>query len=128
MIEFDRITRLAAAVFDVPIALVSLVDKDRQWFKSCFGISAKETSREASFCTHVVYNRETMLVSDALQDPRFADNPFVVNEPRVRFYAGVRLFLPTEAALARYAWSTLALARLREQMSGCCKIAGSGEN
>jgi phosphoribosyl 1,2-cyclic phosphodiesterase/DNA-binding response OmpR family regulator len=91
--RFDRITRLAAAVFDVPIALVSLVDKDRQWFKSCFGISAKETSREASFCAHVVYNRETMLVSDALQDPRFADNPFVVNEPRVRFYAGCPLIL-----------------------------------
>ena len=91
--RFDRITRLAAAVFDVPIALVSLVDKDRQWFKSCYGISAKETSREASFCAHVVYNREMMLVTDALVDPRFSDNPMVVNEPRVRFYAGCPLIL-----------------------------------
>jgi DNA-binding response OmpR family regulator len=91
--RFDRITRLAAAVFDVPIALVSLVDRDRQWFKSCYGISAKETSREASFCAHVVYNREMMLVTDALMDPRFADNPLVVNEPRVRFYAGCPLIL-----------------------------------
>lgn len=91
--RFDRITRLAAAVFDVPIALVSLVDRDRQWFKSCYGISAKETSREASFCAHVVYNREMMLVTDALMDPRFADNPLVVNEPRVRFYVGCPLIL-----------------------------------
>ena len=91
--RFDRITRLAAAVFDVPIALVSLVDRDRQWFKSCYGISAKETSREASFCAHVVHNREMMLVTDALMDPRFADNPLVVNEPRVRFYAGCPLIL-----------------------------------
>jgi phosphoribosyl 1,2-cyclic phosphodiesterase/DNA-binding response OmpR family regulator len=91
--RFDRITRLAAAVFDVPIALVSLVDKDRQWFKSCHGISATETSREVSFCAHVVYNRETMLVSDTLQDPRFGDNPLVVNDPRIRFYAGCPLIL-----------------------------------
>ena len=91
--RFDRITRLAAAIFNVPIALVSLVDRDRQWFKSCYGISAKETSREASFCAHVVYNREMMLVTDALMDPRFADNPLVVNEPRVRFYAGCPLIL-----------------------------------
>ena len=91
--RFDRITRLAVAVFEVPIALVSLVDRDRQWFKSCYGISAKETSREASFCAHVVYNREMMLVTDALMDPRFADNPLVVNEPRVRFYAGCPLIL-----------------------------------
>jgi phosphoribosyl 1,2-cyclic phosphodiesterase/CheY-like chemotaxis protein len=91
--RFDRITRLAAAVFDVPIALVSLVDKDRQWFKSCYGIGAKETPRDVSFCAHVVYNRETMLVADALMDPRFADNPLVVSEPRIRFYAGCPLLL-----------------------------------
>jgi DNA-binding response OmpR family regulator len=91
--RFDRITRLAAAVFDVPIALVTLVDRDRQWFKSCYGTNAKETSREVSFCAHVVYNREMMLVTDALMDPRFADNPLVVNETRVRFYAGCPLIL-----------------------------------
>jgi phosphoribosyl 1,2-cyclic phosphodiesterase/FixJ family two-component response regulator len=91
--RFDRITRLAAAVFDVPIALVSLVDKDRQWFKSCYGIAAKETSREVSFCAHVVYNRGIMVVSDTLQDPRFGDNPLVIHEPRIRFYAGCPLNL-----------------------------------
>jgi DNA-binding response OmpR family regulator/phosphoribosyl 1,2-cyclic phosphodiesterase len=97
--RFDRITRLAAAVFDVPIALVSLIDKDRQWFKSCYGLNATETPREASFCAHVVYHRETMLVSDTLRDPRFGDNPFVVNEPRIRFYAGCPLILADESCV-----------------------------
>ncbi len=91
--RFDRITRLAAALFDVPIALVSLVDRDRQWFKSCFGNEQREASREASFCAHVVYKRDIMIVSDALRDPRFADNPTVKNAPYVRFYAGAPLIL-----------------------------------
>jgi phosphoribosyl 1,2-cyclic phosphodiesterase/DNA-binding response OmpR family regulator len=90
---FDRITRLAAAPFNVPIALISLVDENRQWFKSCLGLSAKETLRDVSFCAHVVYSREPMIVADALQDARFADNPLVINEPRIRFYAGYPLIL-----------------------------------
>jgi GAF domain-containing protein len=90
---FDRITRLAAALFNVPIALISLVDENRQWFKSCLGLSAKETLRDVSFCAHVVYSREPMIVADALQDARFADNPLVINEPRIRFYAGYPLIL-----------------------------------
>jgi DNA-binding response OmpR family regulator len=91
--RFDRVTRLAAALFDVPMALVSLVDENRQWFKSCLGLSATETPRDAAFCAHVVYSREPMIVADAFQDPRFADNPLVVNEPRIRFYAGYPLIL-----------------------------------
>ncbi len=91
--RFDRITRLAAATFDVPIALVSLVDGRRQWFKSCYGLAAGETSREMSFCAHAILNKEVMVVNDALVDPRFADNPFVTGEPRVRFYAGFPLSL-----------------------------------
>jgi phosphoribosyl 1,2-cyclic phosphodiesterase/DNA-binding response OmpR family regulator len=90
---FDRITRLAAALFNVPIALVSLVDENRQWFKSCLGLTAQETSRDTSFCAHVVYSREPMIVADALQDSRFADNPLVINDPRIRFYAGYPLIL-----------------------------------
>src|SRR5271165_608121 len=91
--RFDRITRLAAALFDVPVALVSLVDRDRQWMKSCFGMDERETARDVSFCAHVVYQRENMIVPDTLRDPRFGDNPLVINEPRIRFYAGAPLIL-----------------------------------
>jgi CheY-like chemotaxis protein len=71
--RFDRITRIAAALFDVPMAVISLVDENRQWFKSCVGSNAKETPRDVAFCAHVVYNCEPMIVSDAFQDARFAD-------------------------------------------------------
>jgi phosphoribosyl 1,2-cyclic phosphodiesterase/CheY-like chemotaxis protein len=92
--RFDRYTRLAAALFDVPVALVTLVDADRQWFKSCIGSDQSETSREVSFCAHAVECRDILVVPDALQDPRFADNPLVISGPRIRFYAGAPLFLP----------------------------------
>ena len=91
--RFDRITRLAAALFNVPIALVSLVDVNRQWFKSSYGIDTKETSRDAAFCAHVVHSRAPMVIRDTFQDSRFADNPLVVDEPRIRFYAGYPLIL-----------------------------------
>jgi ribonuclease BN (tRNA processing enzyme)/CheY-like chemotaxis protein len=92
--RFDRLTRLVAALFDVPIALVSLVDSDRQWLKSCHGLATRETPREVSFCAHAILRREVMIVPDALRDPRFADNPMVTGEPRIRFYAGYPLVLP----------------------------------
>jgi phosphoribosyl 1,2-cyclic phosphodiesterase/CheY-like chemotaxis protein len=91
--RFDRVTRLAAALFNVPIAVISLVDENRQWFKSCVGLNARETSRDASFCAHVVYNQTPMIVADTFKDARFADNPLVTNEPRIRFYAGYPLTL-----------------------------------
>lgn len=90
--RFDRITRLAASLCDVPMAMVSLVDDGRQWFKSRLGLSAQETSREVSFCAHAVRNRAPLIVSDTLLDDRFADNPLVVGEPRIRFYAGFPVF------------------------------------
>jgi len=89
----DRITRLAAALFDVPIAMVTLIDRDRQWFKSCLGIDVHETSRDVSFCAHVVYRRDLMVVPDTLRDPRFADNPLVKGDPHIRFYAGAPMIL-----------------------------------
>ena len=92
--RFDRIVRIAAEAFAVPIALVSLVDRDRQWFKSCFGLDVKETSRDQAFCAHAILEDKVMIVSDALLDPRFADNPLVTGEPHVRFYAGCPLKLP----------------------------------
>lgn len=92
--RFDRITRIASEAFDVPIALVSLVDRDRQWFKSCIGLNTKETPRDMAFCAHAILKNELLIVPDAFQDPRFADNPLVTDEPRVRFYAGCPLQLP----------------------------------
>jgi len=92
--RFDRFTRIAQSLFQVPIALVSLVDYDRQWFKSCRGLSASETSRDISFCGHAIHESKPLVVKDALTDPRFADNPLVTDEPKIRFYAGYPLRAP----------------------------------
>jgi len=89
--RFDRYTRIAAQLFDVPIALVSLVDQDRQWFKSRHGLEVQQTPRETAFCAHAILDRTVLQVPDSLQDPRFADNPLVTGPPRVRFYAGAPL-------------------------------------
>jgi signal transduction histidine kinase len=90
-LAFDDLTALAAHIADVPIALVSLVDADRQWFKSRYGLEAPQTPRDVSFCGHVVQSGVPLLVHDAQTDERFGDNPLVTGEPHVRFYAGVPL-------------------------------------
>ena len=89
--QFDRITRLAARWFDVPIALITLLDKDRQWFKAVEGIDFCETSREAAFCARNIQSDTILTVEDATEDPRFADNPLVRGQPGIRFYAGAPL-------------------------------------
>jgi diguanylate cyclase (GGDEF)-like protein/PAS domain S-box-containing protein len=86
--RFDRYTRLAALTFGVPIALVSLVDEDRQWFKSRCGLDVAETPRSVAFCSHAVAQDALLVVEDATLDPRFAGNPLVTGAPHVRFYAG----------------------------------------
>lgn len=89
--RFERIVRLAQTIFDVPIASVTLVDSDRQWFKSCVGLDVPETSRDISFCGHAILSKDLFYIPNALEDQRFADNPLVVNAPHIRFYAGAPL-------------------------------------
>jgi GAF domain-containing protein len=86
--RFDRITRIARRLFDVSAALVTLVDAERQWFKSAPGLDVQETPREVSFCAYAIHDDGMFVVPDALLDPRFADNPMVAGGPRLRFYAG----------------------------------------
>lgn len=89
--RFDRLTRMAKRIFRVPIALVSLVDENRQWFKSCDGLAATETPRSISFCGHAILGDDIFVVPDAAEDSRFADNPLVLGAPHIRFYAGCPL-------------------------------------
>ena len=91
--RFDRIAAFAASEFDVPMATVSLVDEDRQWFKARVGVAFCESERDLSFCGHAIMTPATMVVPDARLDPRFAGNPMVTGEPHVRFYAGAPLRL-----------------------------------
>ncbi|MDT8311998.1 MAG: diguanylate cyclase, partial [Methylophaga sp.] len=86
--RFDRITRLAKRLFNVPISLVTLIDEDRQWFKSKVGIDISETPREVAFCNQTIKGDQTLVTLDASKDPLFQDNPFVTGQPYIRFYAG----------------------------------------
>jgi diguanylate cyclase (GGDEF)-like protein len=97
--RYDRVTRVAQRLFDVPIALVSLVDDTRQWFKSCQGLDATETSRDVSFCGHAILGDEIFVIPDAARDLRFRDNPLVTGEPRIRFYAGFPISGPDGATV-----------------------------
>ena len=92
--EYDDLTQLAADICGTPISLISLVDQDRQWFKSRVGIDVMETPRDISFCGHAVADGEILNIPDATQDVRFADNPLVLQDPNIRFYAGVPLMTP----------------------------------
>ncbi len=91
---FDAFAEEAAETFDVPIALISLVDSDRQWFKARFGLDVKETPRTISFCSHAVASGKTLIVNDAANDQRFKSNPLVKGDPSIRFYAGAPLRTP----------------------------------
>ena len=89
--EFDDIVELLAMICDVPIALISIVDGERQWFQAKVGLQADETHRDVSFCGHAIMGDDLFIVEDAALDPRFASNPLVTGPPHIRFYAGVPL-------------------------------------
>ena len=96
---FDSITLLAAHICETPIALLVLIDRDRQWFKAKVGVRLRETPREFSFCTHTIMQRDLFIIPDATKDKRFTTNPLIVSGPRYRFYAGAPLVTPDRRAL-----------------------------
>jgi GAF domain-containing protein len=96
---FDDLTELAARICEAPIALISLVDEDRQWFKSRVGVSVKETSRDISFCSYAIQQEGLFIIPDTTKDRRFAQNPLVLSDPKIRFYAGAPLITPDGHAL-----------------------------
>ncbi|WP_446028163.1 sensor domain-containing diguanylate cyclase [Lelliottia amnigena] len=92
--RFDRLTRIAKKIFQVPVVLISLLDRDRQWLLACEGLGIRETPRKISFCGHVILQEGPFIVNDAVKDERFHDNPLVIGEPYIRFYAGYPVHLP----------------------------------
>jgi len=91
---FDDLTELAARICEAPIAMITLVDESRQWFKSKVGVTVKETSRDISFCGHAIAQSDLFIVPDATKDQRFEHNPLVISDPKIRFYAGAPLITP----------------------------------
>lgn len=100
--DFDDLVRLAAMIFDVPMSTVTIVDSHRQWFKAAAGLSLRETPRDISFCTHAVESHQPLVVEDTAQDPRFADNPLVLNAPYYGFYAGVPMHTAGNEAIGAF--------------------------
>ncbi|MEM9420147.1 MAG: GAF domain-containing protein, partial [Planctomycetota bacterium] len=100
--RFERITQLAQILLDVPIAAISLVDSDRQWFKSIQGLSASETPREVAFCAHTIVDRQPQIITDARESERYHDNPLVAGEPGIVFYAGQPLYAADRSCVGSF--------------------------
>ena len=116
---YDDITALAAYLCNVPIAMISLVDESRQWFKSKLGLNQQETPRDVAFCAHAILQTEPLIVRDAIKDARFADSALVTREPHIRFYAGFPLSSPEGFALG----TLCAIDRRPRQLSASQKTA-----
>jgi GAF domain-containing protein len=119
---FDDLTELAAGICEAPIALISLVDEKRQWFKSRFGTTLTETSRDVSFCSHAIKQPDLFIIPDAAKDPRFASNPLVTSDPKIRFYAGAPLTSPDGYALGTLCIIDKVPRELREQQKQALRI------
>src|SRR5215472_2209045 len=96
---FDDLTELAARICEAPVAMITLVDEKRQWFKAKVGVTVNETSRDISFCSRAIEQSDLYIIPDAAADARFAENPLVISDPKIRFYAGAPLVTPDGYAL-----------------------------
>ncbi len=125
--QFNNLTEIASAHFGMPIALVSLIDADRQWFKAMVGLDVRQTPRRIAFCSHTIANAgQVMVVEDAYGDPRFDANPLVTGAPHIRFYAGAPIVAEDGAALG----TVCVIDRVPRQFTGadCAMLQRLAEN
>ena len=119
---FDDLTDLAATICEAPIALISLVDEDRQWFKAKTGVTISETSRDISFCAHCILGDDLFIVPDAAKDARFKNNPLVTTNPKIRFYAGAPLVAPSGHALGSLCVMDKVPRKLRAEQQNALRV------
>ncbi len=123
--SYDQLTELAASICHAPVAILSLIASDRQWFKSKLGLTFSETSRDVAFCAHTILGRDVLVVHDARQDQRFADNPLVTSDPNIRFYAGAPLITPEGHALGTLCVLDYVPRQLSEQQREALRVLSS---
>jgi GAF domain-containing protein len=119
---FDDLTELAARICEAPIAMITLVDENRQWFKSKVGLTVNETSRDISFCGHAICESELFIVPDAMKDERFSHNPLVTSDPKIRFYVGAPLVTPDGYALGTLCVIDKVPRELRPDQKGALRV------